>query len=375
MRIGIDAHHINGKPQGSRTYLIQLIRALSLIANGDELRIYSFRPEETRAVIEADSETLTHHRVFPESARLRLPFVVPALELLDGLSVFHSQYIAPPLSMVPEVVTIHDVLFETHPHLFEGAFSRRSVQMIRRSARRSRVVLTVSEFSRQALIEEYGLSEDKVLVTPDAVDREQYRPLSPTSDVSGLAELRARYGLDAPFVLTVGRLEPRKNLGRLIRAFARMRSRIDSRLSLVLVGAEDFGSHSIMDEARALPEGAVRTLGTVPDADLPGLYRLAEAMAYPSLVEGFGMPVLEAMACGIPVMTAARGALPEVGGDAVLWIDPENEAAIEDGLERILTETSLRETLRAKGLKRADKFSWTESAQRTLSAYRMAANH
>lgn len=375
MRIGIDAHHINGKPQGSRTYLIQLIRALSRIANGDELRVYSFRPGETRALIDTETVSVTHHRVFPESARLRLPFVVPALELLGGLSVFHSQYIAPPLSMVPEVVTIHDVLFETHPELFQGAFSQRSVQLIRRSARRSRVVLTVSEFSRQALIHEYRLSEDKVLVTPDAVDQQHYRPLTKANGASGLEALRARYGLDTPFVLTVGRLEPRKNLERLIRAFARVRSRIDTALTLVLVGSEDFRCQSILEEAKALPEGAVRTLGTVPDADLPGLYNLAEALAYPSLVEGFGMPVLEAMACGTPVLTAPRGALPEVGGSAVLWVDPEDEASIEDGLERILTQTSLRETLRSDGLRQAALFSWAESAQRTLAAYRMAANH
>ena len=155
MRIGIDAHHLNGKPQGSRTYLIELIRALvPLVEAESELEIYSFQPGATEKLLGVRGPR--HHRVFPKSARLRLPFIVPALELVHGLDVFHSQYIAPPVSFVPEVVTIHDVLFETHPELFEGAFSKRSVQLIRRSAARARAVLTVSEYSKQAILEAYG---------------------------------------------------------------------------------------------------------------------------------------------------------------------------------------------------------------------------
>lgn len=366
MRIGIDAHHLDGKPQGSRTYLIELLRALAALGGGDELHVYSFDPEATQRTLGANG--LAHHRLFPESARLRLPLVVPALELRDRLSVFHSQYTAPPFSFVPEVVTLHDVLFESHPELFEGAFSVRSVRLIRRSAKRARVVLTVSEFSRREICARYGLDEEKVVVTPNAVDHSKFSPLEGDPE-----ELRARYGLDAPYVLTVGRLEPRKNLVRLIRAFGRARAGLDGRLTLALAGATDFRFEAVIGAARSLDDGAVRFLGPVPDDDLPGLYRASEALAYPSLVEGFGMPVLEAMACGTPVLTSMRGALPEVSGDAALAVDPEDEEAIALGLERILTDTELRERLAKAGPLRAKRFDWRDTARRTLEAYRRAA--
>jgi glycosyltransferase involved in cell wall biosynthesis len=366
MRIGIDAHHLNGKPQGSRSHLVGLIRALSRISD-DELWIYSFEPDETRKLL--CSPALGHRRVFPESARARVPFVVPALQLIDRLDVFHSQYVAPPLSLVPDVVTIHDVLFETHPELFEGAFSRRSVHLIRRSARRARVVLTVSEFSRRALLDLYQLPEDKVRVTPNAVDPERFRPLGGAVD-----GVRERYRLDAPFLLSVGRLEPRKNLARLVRAFGRVRARLDPELRLVLVGTHDFRFRDVLEEVERQPEGTVRILGPVSDEDLPALYHLSEALVYPSLAEGFGLPVLEALACGTPVLSSPRGALPEVGGDAVLWVDPEDEDDLAAGIESIVTDRELREALRRRGLEQARLFDWERTAKGTLEAYHAAAS-
>lgn len=366
MRIGIDAHPVNGKPQGSRTYLLELIRALSR-TSANAIVVYSFRPEETSAVL--PGARLEHRRIFPESARLRLPFVLPALALRDRLSVLHSQYLAPPFSFVPDVVTIHDILFETHPDLFKGAFSDRSVTLIRRSAKRARVVLTVSDFSRRALLERYGLPQDKVIVTPNAVDPDVFRPAAAEP-----AGFRERYGLDGPYLLSVGRIEPRKNLPRLIRAFSRARERLGGRVRLVIAGQADFRSREVFEEAERQPEASVKFLGPVPDRDLPSLYNLAEALAYPSLAEGFGIPVLEALSCGTPVLASPRGALPEVGGDAVLWVEPEDEGAIADGIERILTDSGLRKRLRAAGPRRAAGFDWNETAKATLEAYRWAVN-
>ncbi len=367
MRIGIDAHHVNGKPQGSRTYLLELVKALSrLLPADDEIVVYSFRPAETADLL--PSKHVAHRRLFPGSARVRLPFVAPALALRDRLSVLHSQYIAPPFSFVPDVVTIHDILFETHPELFKGAFSERSVALIRRTARRAAIVLTVSEFSRRALVERYQLPPERVLVTPNGVDRETFRPFG-----SEPAAIRERYRLGGPFVLFVGRIEPRKNLPRLIRAFSRVRTKLGGGVRLVIVGQEDFRSREVFQEAERQAEASVVFLGAVPDADLPGLYNLAEAVAYPSLAEGFGIPVLEAMACGTPVLASPRGALVEVGGDAVLWVEPEDEDALAEGIERIMTDTDLRHRLRAAGLCRAERFDWKETARGTLEAYRRAA--
>lgn len=368
MRIGLDAHHLNGKPQGSRTYLLNLIRELARLARDDELFVYSFDPDATRRMLE--QRGLLHRRIFPSSARFRLPFVVPALELRDRIQVFHSQYICPLLSPAREVVSIHDILFESHPHLFEGAFSRTSVWLIRRSARRARFVLTVSEFSRNMLLERYGLAEDRVLVTPDAVDPQRFRPLSLEDSEEALARTRRRYGIDRPFLLHVGRLEPRKNLERLVRAFGRVRERSGGNVVLGLVGPDDFRYKGIYDEIARMPDGAVRRWGIVPDDDLPALYNLASCLVYPSLCEGFGMPVLEAMACGTPVVASPRGALTEVGQDAALWIDPEDEDSLVAAIEKVLEDGALARELRRRGLERAAHFRWTETARRTLDAYR-----
>ncbi len=363
MRIGIDAHHLNGKPQGSRTYLLQLIRALDeIVGDDDELHLFSFAPDATRQLVEG-----IHHRIFPQTAKLRLPFVVPVLELVHGLDVFHSQYIAPPFSFVPEVVTIHDVLFETHPELFAGAFSSRSTSLIRRSAKRAHTVLTVSEFSRQAILEAYGIPDERVVVTYNAVDPDRFYPMETPPE-----ELRKRFELDRPFVLSVGRLEPRKNLERLIAGFMRARAQLGGNVTLALVGVSDFRYQSIVEKVASLPEGAVKLVGPVSDDDLPGLYNLAEALAYPSLAEGFGMPVLESMACRTPVLTTRRGALPEVGQEAVLYVDPESEDAIADGLVQILGDTGLRAALCEAGIARARELTWEETARGTLAAYRRA---
>ena len=365
MRIGIDAHHLNGKPQGSRTYLLGLIGELARLAPENRFFIYSFEPGETRRLV--DAPNFVHRRVFPETARLRVPVVVPALEIIDRVSVFHSQYICPPISFVSEVVSIHDILFETHPELFAGAFSQRAVWLIRRSAERARFVLTVSEYSRRALLEHYHLPEERVEVTADAVDPARFRPIDPGPE---LDSVMSRYSLDAPFVLSVGRLEPRKNLERLIRAFEHVRQHLDEGLRLVLVGKEDFRFETIRQEARSLPTNAVRFLGPVPDEDLPAIYNLASVLAYPSLVEGFGMPVLESMACGTPVVSSPRGALPEVGGDGVVWVEPEDEESIAAGIEHVLADSEERARLRRVGLERARDFRWAETAQRTLEVYR-----
>jgi glycosyltransferase involved in cell wall biosynthesis len=185
--------------------------------------------------------------------------------------------------------------------------------------------------------------------------------------------VRSRHRLEGPFVLAVGRIEPRKNLVRLVRAFSRARKTLSGGVRLAIAGQEDFRSRDVFDEAARQPEGSIVFLGAVPDEDLPALYSLAEAVAYPSLAEGFGIPVLEAMACGTPVLASPRGALPEVGGDAVLWAEPEDEEDLARGLERILTDSGLRQRLRAAGPPRARLFDWDETAKRTLEAYHQAA--
>ena len=169
----------------------------------------------------------------------------------------------------------------------------------------------------------------------------------------------------------MGRLEPRKNLVRLIRAFRQARRKLDPGLELILVGKKDFRFEEIEEEIQQ--SDGVRLLGPVPDEDLPALYNLASVFAFPSLVEGFGMPVLESMACGTPVVASRRGALPEVGGDAVAWVEPEEEEAIAAAIADLLTDTDRAARLRGAGLEKAHEFSWENAARQTLTVYHQCA--
>jgi glycosyltransferase involved in cell wall biosynthesis len=245
-------------------------------------------------------------------------------------------------SRVPLVVTVHDLAVFRHPETFPPwtrTYSRAAVPRVVRSARR---VVAVSEFTRRELVELLGVPDGRIRVIPNAVD--------PAFTAEGP---RA----EGEYVLTVGTLEPRKNLARLAEASRRIG------LELRVVGARGWGGVSANGSR-------VRWLGELPDDALARLYRGAAAVAYPSLYEGFGIPVLEAMACGAPVVTSAGGATEEVAGGAAVLVDPLDPASIAAGLEQALAR---REELRARGLTRAAAFSWEEVARQTAAVYREAA--
>jgi glycosyltransferase involved in cell wall biosynthesis len=233
--------------------------------------------------------------------------------------------------------------------------------------RRARRVIAVSETTRAELLARYRLPAARIAVVPEAAGAEFAPPASRV-----LATARARYGLTRPYVLFVGFLEPKKNLATLLEAVARLERRgAWGPTELLIVGAPGWGLDPV-PRVRALGlDGTVRFLGPAPDADLPALYAGALAFAFPSLWEGFGLPVLEAMAAGAPVVASNRGALPEITAGAAILADPEPEPFAE-ALGRLLGDPALRERLRAAGLLRAAEFSWERTARETLAVYRAA---
>ena len=258
-----------------------------------------------------------------------------------GLDVLHCPtYYGPLRSRAPLVVTVHDLSVFRHPRAFPRwtrTFVPRFVPLVLRAARR---VIAVSEFTRGELVELLGVDERKIRVVPNAVE-----------DVF-TAEGPAAGG---DYVLAVGTLEPRKNLPRLAEAARRVGA------ELRVVGAPGWGD---------VPLDGVRWLGELPDDELARLYRGAAAVAYPSLYEGFGIPIVEAMASGTPVVTSAGGATEEIAGGAAVLVDPRDARAIAAGLEEAVAR---RDELRARGLERAQAFSWSEVARRTVDVYREAA--
>ena len=268
---------------------------------------------------------------------------------------------------VATVVTVHDLSHILHPELHDRRRGPRVRYRLRHSVARADAVITVSSSVRDDVIAELGVDPDVVVAVPHGVEPRFH----PASDPEARARLSA-LGLQPGFVLAVGTLEPRKNHTRLIEAFGRVAAgRPD--LTLVLAGARGWMEDGILSAARSSPVAArIRLLGFVPDQDLPELYRMAAAVAYPSLHEGFGLPVLEAMASGAPVLTSQVSALPEVAGEAAVLVDPLSVDSIASGLTVVL-EPARSEQLRAAGPERARRFTWGAAARATREVYRAAA--
>jgi glycosyltransferase involved in cell wall biosynthesis len=260
-----------------------------------------------------------------------------------------------------KVSVIHDAA-PFHPEVIKyPPLRQRYVRwMTRYAARHSNVVVAVSETARADLAEHCGVTKEKIVVAPDAVG-EEFRPIG---DAARLAQVRAKYRLPEHFILFLGTIEPGKNLVRLIQAFRRLKlKRPDLPHHLILAGERGWMMQSVEAEIARQPTNDIRFLGFVAGADLPALYSAADLFVYPSLYEGFGLPLVEAMACGTPVITSNVSAMPEVVGDAAVLVSPDDVASIADAMETVLGDSSLRATLVEAGLVRSRAFRWEETAR------------
>jgi glycosyltransferase involved in cell wall biosynthesis len=279
----------------------------------------------------------------------------------DAVDVFHSPTGTLPLvAPCPQVVTIHDLFAAIEPRWFRPRVAWQLRLTQRRAARVARRVIAVSERTRQDLVERYQVPPERIDVVWNGVDRERFSP----AEVDAEAVAR-RYGVPYPFILCVGSLMPWRNAPRLLRAAARLGR------GLLFVGRDIWGTDPTARIAAAHGwDRWARFAGYVPDAELPDLYRAAAVFAYPSLYEGFGIPPVEAMACGTPVVASTAGALPEVLGDAALLVDPYDESALADALQAGMHDSGV---LRRRGLARAARYTWSRAAARTWEVYEAAA--
>ena len=361
IRVALDAHVVGRRKTGNETYLLAL--AAGLAARPDiELTAYL----ERGAVWPGAADGMVVRRLRTTWPHLRIPLELPIRARLDGVGLLHVQYVAPPVSGVRVVTAIHDVSFEDEPGLLPAPMRLRLQSTVRLATRTSAAVVTPSEFSRGRILHHFDLDPRRVVVTPPGIP-----PVASPREADAAA-IRAGLGLSSPFVLCVGNLERRKNVPRLIAAIARARER-GVELSLALAGQRGSGAREV-DEAivRHRAEGWVRLLGYVDHATLDTLYAEALIVAYVSVYEGFGLPVLEAMARGTPVVAADRTAIPELAGDAALLVDPHDVVAISDGLAAAASQPEVRDRLRRAGPIRAAAFSLDAMAEATMRAYRVA---
>ena len=287
--------------------------------------------------------------------------------LVPGVCLFHAmEHLLMPLGGVPTVLTVHDLIFERFPQLHKPLnyhYLHRAMPLF---VRRARHLIAVSQATKKDLMAFYGVPGNKISVIYEAAD-DRFRPLP-----AGRSEnVRRKYRLPDDFLLFVGTIEPRKNLERLLDAFATLR-RAGVVRHLVIVGKkgwlyEAFFRH--LEESDQ--QDHVIFPGYISDEDLPAVYNAARLFVFPSLYEGFGLPLLEAMACGTPAVSSDRSSLPEVGGDAPLYADPEDTEALADQIRRGWEDASLRQVMRGKGLARAKEFSWARAAAETDALYQL----
>jgi glycosyltransferase involved in cell wall biosynthesis len=363
VRIGIDARKLHDF--GIGTYLRNLLRELATIDQTTEYVLFC-KPDDTEIAgalgqnFRAVPERSGHYSI---AEQLTLPLAV-AREKLD---LFHApHYVLPALIPSRSVVTIHDcihLMFPEYLHRLGRAYAYASLWT---AAHKSNRIFTVSEQSKRDILKFFKVSPEKIVVTPNAID-DRFN-IAPSEE--HLAQVRERYQLSHAYLLYVGNIKPHKNLERLIEAFHLVRLQGRPELELLIIGDEISKLQSLRRAVHKYQlHRYVRFLGFVPDTTLTVLYRLASVFVFPSLYEGFGLPPLEAMASGTPVVTSNVSSLPEVVGDAAVLVDPYRAEAIADGILAVLRSSHLREDLRQRGLAQVKVYSWRRSAERVREVY------
>lgn len=379
LRIGIDYTAAVRQGAGIGRYTRELVRALAKLdrdndyvllaaAGGRQLADRDWPPNfETRSLPLSDRAlAILWHR-------LRLPLWA---ELFTGaVDIFHSpDFVLPPVRHARTMLTVHDLSFMRYPQCADANLRAYLNQVVPRSVRRADLVLADSQSTKDDLAELLGVEPKKIEVVYPGVE-ERFRPIE---DQTLLKEVRERYNLPPRFILGLGTLQPRKNFTRLIEAFASGQvgkyasEQVDkwASLHLVIAGGKGWLYEDIFATVERLGlEEKVLFPGFVADADLPALYNLAELFVFPSLYEGFGLPPLEAMACGRPVVTSNASSLPEVMGEAGLMVEATDVEGLAEAMQRVLEDDALREGMIARGLEQASKFTWEQAAAKLLSLY------
>ena len=366
MRYAVDAHAIGRNLTGNEVYVRSLLNAFDSVDSDSQFLAYVSEPGAASAI---PKRFITRHIAGNPFLRLGFDFAKKLRQ--DRPALLHVQYTSPLRCCVPTVVTVHDVSFLHHPEYFPWWRSTQLRITVARSVRQATRVLTISNFTRRTISEAYGISPDLITVIPAAAN-----PFFRVSNrARAVGRVERHFHIREPFILSVGDLQPRKNYVRLIAAFARFAAANPSLPHhLVIVGKKTWYSDRVFEAARASGvANRIHLIGFVPDEQLLELYNACDCFAFPSLYEGFGLPLLEAMACGRAVVCSDRSSIPEVAGEAGVLFNPTDELAIAAALQSVLRDSDRRARLERIGLIRASQFTWRKAAEGTLEVYREVA--
>ncbi len=373
-RIGIDVTSAIVQGGGIGRYTRELVRALVQEDSTYYFHLFSAKPPDIVPVANPlpDGERVAYHPaplterwLYRLWYRLKLP--LPVQWVTGPLDLFHSpDFVLPPVSGgIPTLLTVHDLSFAHYPQVFPEPLVRYLNTVVPWSVGRATHILADSQATQDDLTTLWQVAPEKVTVLYSGVDG-RFRPVESGLEITAV---RRQYELgDAPYILTVGTVQPRKNYQMLIRAFAPLAGRFSH--NLVIAGGQGWLYEEMMAEvARQGLDGRVRFIGFVDDDHLPALYSGATLYVFPSLYEGFGLPILEAMGCGVPVLTSNASSLPEVAGEAAVQLAPQDEAAWTDAMAQLLGNAGRRAEMVAAGFRQVQQFSWRKAAQQLLAIY------
>ncbi|HEY4679001.1 MAG TPA: glycosyltransferase family 1 protein [Candidatus Angelobacter sp.] len=367
MKIAIDVHSLGTQSGGNETYCRQLLRGLAQSPGGNQYELFYTNPSALSQ--DGVGDPPFHFTPIPKNPIVRICAVLPRLLARMKPDVFHAQYVLPPFVRTKTVLSIHDLAHEHFPEFFHPLEARRMKTLVPWSAKRASHIMTISEFSAADIARRFDLPRDKITVAHLAAS-----PGFHLRDKGQSQERLARkYGLTFPFILYVGRIQARKNLPRLVEAYARLRKQ-GLEAKLVLVGKRDWQSGQLLEKIKDLGlQDCVIFPGFVSFDDLPIFYNAAEVFVFPSFFEGFGLPVVESMASGVPTITSFGSSLEEVAGDGALLVDPRDTGSITDALGKVLGDSGLQRDLATRGLNRSKHFTTGNLAEKALAVYHSLA--
>lgn len=387
MKIGFNALPLQTPANGSGQYLLHLLHALSEIDTQNEYVLLgaNFVPRDSQGRLKGSSLPIPFpyqmHPTLAFSLRseniqkvLWEQFTGPRAARANEVDLFHVPYFAPPIApRIPTIVTIHDAIPLRLPLYRSGARVEAYMRLVASAAHKATMIITVSQHAKEDIMDALHLPAERIRVIYEAAG-DEYVPIT---DTAILAAARARYGIGEQYIFYLGGLDSRKNVLQLVRAFAQLYRQLENpQLQLFISGNPAKQKGPFFPDPRPI----AAELGIsdqviyrfVEEADKAAIYSGASLFVYPSMYEGFGLPPLEAMSCGAPVVCSDRTSLPEVVGDAALCVDPDDTQALAEAMRRVLTDTTLRDDLRARSIQRAAQFSWHKTAEETLSVYEEA---